>query len=239
MSAANRYCNAERELDTLCVFSHFDQEVDSNELVATLTDSGTAAVGDEAGGVITLTPSDGSVADNDEAYISLPNEVFLFATGKPLSKRARVKFTEVAAGVANVAFGGMNAAVADSILDNGAGLKVSGSAIGVYKVDGEQVWRFVTANNSASTVTKSNKAATAGVWYDLELLAVDNGDGTLACTAKVDGESLRDSNNQVIRHSVSVGSATEMTMFAGIKLGAATNNDTLKVDFWLGKQKVF
>lgn len=239
MSVKNRYCSAERELDTLCVFNHFDQDVDANEVVATLTDTGTAAVGDEAGGVITLTPSDGSVADNDEAYISLPNEVFLFATGKPLYKRARLRFTEVAAGVANVAFGGMNAAVADSIVDNGAGLKVSGSTIGVYKVDGEQVWRFVTANNSASTVTKSNRAAVAATWYDVEIFAEDNGDGTLACSAKVDGQYLCDANNRVITHTVAAASATEMTMFAGIKLGAATNNDTLKVDFWLGKQKVF
>lgn len=50
---------------------------------------------------------------------------------------------------------------------------------------------------------------------------------------------LKDVNNQVIRHTVTIASATEMAMFAAVKLGAGTNNDALTLDLWLGKQKAF
>jgi hypothetical protein len=239
MTVANRYCQAERELDTLVVFSHFDADQLDAIAVDTITDTGTVLMGDAAGGQVVLTPSDGTVVDNDEAYLATPNEVFLFATGKPLYGRFRFKFSEVAAGVANVAVGFQNAVGANSIVDDGAGLKVSGSCLGIYKVDGEQVFRVVSANNSASTVTKTNKAAAAGTWYDAEIFGVDNGDGTWAVSFKIDGQYLRDANNVIITHSVTIASATEMQMFAGIKLGANTNNDTLTLDYWLGKQKVF
>jgi hypothetical protein len=240
MGTPNRHVVAEDELDTLVIFDHFaNDQVDTIGGVDTVTDSGTVAMGDAAGGQIVLTPSDGTVADNDEAYYATPNEVFLFATGKNLYGRCRFKFAEVAAGVANVAFGFMNAVGANAIIDDGAGLKVSGSTAGVYKVDGEQVFRVVTANNSASTVTKTNRAAVAATWYDVEIFGTDNGDGTWVFTFKVDGEYLRDANNAIIRHAVTIASATEMQMFLGVKLGAATNNDTLTADLWLGKQKVF
>lgn len=239
MGAANRYCEAERELDTLCVFSHFWAGALAPSAGATTTDAGTVATTSAAGGQVVLTPADGSVADNDEAYLATPNAVFLFAPGRPLYGRARLKFSEVTPGVANVCFGFQNAVGADSIVDNGGGLKVSGSTLAVYKIDGEQVFRVASANNGASTVTKTNKAATAGVWYDVELFAADNGDGTAAVSFKIDGQYLRDGNNQIVTHSVAVASATLMQLFAGVKLGAATNNDTLTLDFWLGKQKVF
>ena len=41
----------------------FLRDVDAADWVTTLTDSGTASVGDAVGGVIALVPSDGTVAD--------------------------------------------------------------------------------------------------------------------------------------------------------------------------------
>lgn len=239
MSVTNRFLACEAEYDTLSVFNHFDQDLDTAEVISTLTDTGTAAVGDEFGGVVTLTPSDGSVADNDEVYIQTANEVFLFGTGFPIYGRARFKWTETAAGIYNVAFGFMNAPIADSIIDNGGGVKVSGSTLAIYKVDGESVWRVASANNSVSTVTKSNLAAVGATYYEVEIFGADNGDGTMVVTFKVNGTYLKDANNIIIRHSVTMASSTEMAMFFGAKLGAATNNDTAKLDYWHGKQKAF
>lgn len=239
MSVTNRAVAVEGELDTLVVFDHFDKTQSDINAVDTITDTGTVLASDAAGGVMVLTPSDGTVADNDEAYLATPKEVFLFATGKPLYGRGRVKFAETTSGVYNVAFGFQNAVGANSILDDGAGLKVSGSTLAIYKVDGETVWRCVSANNSTSTVTKSNKTASANTWYDLEVFCTDNGDGTGAATYKVDGEYLKDVNNVIIRHSITFASSTEMQGFVGCKLGAGTNNDATSIDFWLFKQRVF
>lgn len=239
MTVANRHCQVESEIDTLLIVDHFWQDQSDINAVDTVTDSGTVAIGDAASGQVVLTPSDGSIADNDEAILATPNEVFLFASGKNLYGRTRLKYAETVSGTQNIGFGFMNAPATDPLGDNGAGAKVSGSTLAVYKVDGETVWRFATANNSASTITKSNKAAVGATWYDIEIFGVDNGDGTWVCTAKVDGELLKDVNNQVIRHTVTIASATEMAMFAAVKLGAGTNNDALTLDLWLGKQKAF
>ena len=241
MGSANRHCVAEDELDTICVFNHFDKDQADTDAVDTITDSGTVLMGDAAGGTVVLTPSDGTVADNDEAYLATPNEVFLMAAGKDVYGRARVKMAETTADKFNFAFGFQNAVGANSLIDDGGGPKVSGDTLAIYKKDGGGAFFYCAAYcNGTGTATKSSKAIVTGTWYDLEIFAKDNGNGTFTVTYKVDGEYLRDFTTGVaITHTVTVASATEMQMWLGAKLGAATNNDTLTADFWLGKQKVF
>lgn len=230
----NRFTSILNDIDTMVVFDHFTGDQSDINAVDTVTDSGTVLIGDNPGGIATLTPSDGTVADNDEAYLATPNELFKYAVNSAIYGRARLKFTEVTAGAANVAFGFQNAVGANSIIDDGAGLKVSGSTLGIYKVDGEQVWRVVSSCNGTSTVTLTNKAAAAATWYVLEIECRDWDQVSMQVSFKIDGEYLRDAQNNIIKHTVAIASATEMQMFAGIKLGAATNNDTLLLDYWYG-----
>lgn len=240
MPAVNRTCSVENEVDTLVVFDHFWQDQSDISAVDTVTDTGTVAMGDEAGGTVVLTPSDGTVADNDEAYLATPNEVFKLASGKNLYGRARVKAAETTADKVNLAFGFQNAVGANSLIDDGGGPKVSGDTLAIYKKDGGGAYWYCAAYcNGTGTATKSKTAFATATWYDLEIFAVDNGDSTFAVTYKIDGNYLRDfTTNVIITHSVTVTSATEMQMWLGVKLGAATNNDTLTCDYWLGKQKV-
>jgi hypothetical protein len=164
--------------------------------------------------------------------------VFLYGLNRDLYGCALVQFTEVVAGVVNVAFGFQNAVAADSILDNGAGLKTSGSTLAIYKVDGEQTWRAVSACAGVATVSRSNKAAVAATWYFLEINCEDWDGIQCLCSFKVDGEYLRDfTTGELIRHRVTIASATEMQMFLGVKLGGITNSDTLSADFWYGHQR--
>jgi len=234
MANLNRFTRPLWDLDTMFVFDHFTGDQSDISAVDTVTDSGTVLIGDDVGGIVTLTPSDGSVGDNDEAYLATPNELFKFGTNRAIYGRTRAKFTEVSAGVANVAFGFQNAVGANSIVDDGAGLKVSGSTVGIYKVDGETVWRVASSCNGTSTVTKTNKAATAALWYVLEIEVLDWDGTSMLVSFKVDGEVLKDTLGAPIQHTVAIASATEMQMFAGIKLGGATNNDTLLLDYWYG-----
>lgn len=242
MVAANRFVAVEAELDTLVVYDDFfNDQVDTIGGVDTVTDSGTVAMGDAAGGTVVLTPSDGTVADNDEAYYATPNEVFLIASGKPLYGRARIKVAETTADKVNVAFGFQNAVGADSLIDDGGGPKVSGDTLCIFKKDGGGAyWYCAGYCNGTGTTTKSKTAFVTATWYDLEIFCTDNGDGTAAVTYKIDGQYLKDfTTGVVISHSVTYASATEMKMWLGVKLGAATNNDTLTADFWFAKQKKF
>lgn len=237
MANINRFTSDLWDSDTFHVCNDFaDDQVDTIGGVDTVTDSGSVAMGDEANGVITLTPSDGTVANNDEAYYATPNEVFLFAANRELYFRARIQFTEVAAGVVNAAFGCANAVAANLLIDDGGGMRASGSLLAIYKIDGESVWRCTARNGSSVTVSTSTKAASAATWYDVAIIATDAGNGNHSVSYMVDGEYLRDSNNLVIRHTVPHASATEMQMFLAVKLGADTNNDVLKADWWYGAQ---
>ena len=231
MANLARYTRPLYDLDTVVVFDDFVNDQADTVFVDTITDSGTVLMGDDVNGVATLTPSDGSVVDNDETYLTHPNEIFRFGTNRCIYGRCKLRYTEVSANVANVAFFFMNAAVANSIIDDGAGLKVTGSTLGIYKVDGGTVWRCVSSCNGTSTVTASVMTAAAATDYVLEIECLDWDGTSMKVVFKVDGEYLKDSNGYVIRHTVAIASSTEMMVGVGIKLGASTNNDTLLVDY--------
>lgn len=235
MSNLARYTKTLEELDTFVVFDDFATETDTFRWTLTVTDSGTGTVSDAAGGIIALVCSDGSVGDNDEANLCSVNEYFLFAANKPIYGKARLQFTEANTDDANVAFGFCNAATANTLLDDGAGVKVSGSCAAIYKVDGGTVWKCVTSTNGVSTVSTSTKTAGGASYQVLEILIEDYSSTQMQATFKVDGQFLKDSNGLVIRHFVPIASATEMQVFAGAKNGS-TNLETLNVDYIYASQ---
>lgn len=221
------------QIDQFGVFSDFAEDQLDALFVDTITDTGTVLMGDAAGGVATLTPSDGTVADNDEAYLASANEVFLVAAGKPIYAAASLKFAEANTDDANIAFGLQNAVGANSIVDDGAGLKVSGSCIGIFKVDGGTVWKCVSSINGTSTVSTSTATAGGTAFQKLEIEVIDFTGTQMKVVFKLDGIPLKDSTTGLdIVHTIAVASATEMQLFAGVKNGGA-NLETLNVD-WMG-----
>ncbi len=232
----SRYTAPLRDLDTFYVFDDFDKDQSDLWAVDTITDSGTAAVGDATRGIMVLTPSDGTVADNDEVYLATPNELFIFATNRPLYARGRLQFTETASGVYNAAFGFASAVGANLIVDDGAGLRASGCIAAIEKRDGETTWRLSTRNGSTVTSTASATIAGGSSYQILEIFIHDWDGVSMQVSGKVDGNYLRDTNGNIIRHTVLIASATEMQLFAGAKLGAITNNDTLNLDYWYAAQ---
>lgn len=232
----NRFTAPLYDLDTFHVFSDFWEDQADTVFIDTVTDSGSVAVGDSVAGIAVLTPSDGTVGDNDEAYLATPNELFKFAAGKPIYGRCRLQFTEANTDDANVGFFFQNAVGGDSILDNGGGLKVSGSTLGIYKVDGGTVWRCVSSCNGTSTDTISTKTAGGSSYQVLEIICGDWDGVSMQVSFRVDGEYLKDSNGNLIRHTVAIANATEMQVGVGVKNGN-TNLETLNVDYLYAAQK--
>lgn len=237
MPNLGRFTRPLLDLDTYYWFD--DGIMDQTDALGidTITDSGTVAMGDTRKGIIVLTPSDGSVADNDEAYYASPNEVFLCAANKPIYGCCYLQFSEANTDDANVAFGFQNAVGANSIVDDGAGVKVSGSTLAIYKVDGGTVWKCASSCNGTSTVSTSTTTAGGTAYQKLEIFC-DDYDGTyMKVTFKVDGRYLVDSTTgAVITHTVAIASATEMQCWCGVKNGF-TNLETLHVDYIYGQQQ--
>ena len=209
-------------LDDFCV------EIVTGDLWTTvLTDTGTAAVGDAAGGIASLVPSDGTVADNDEAYLKTTNELFKFAADKPAIFEVRAQYTEANTDDANVAFGFMDAVAANAILDNGAGPAASYSGAVFFKVDGGTTWNCETSIAGAQTTTALTAAqggTAGGASYKTFRITFDPYSSTAAkVNFFIDGVLMAS-------HDFTYTSATEMCAFAGVKNGG-TNLETLNVDY--------
>jgi hypothetical protein len=111
-----------------------------------------------------------------------------------------------------------------------------------YKTDNSTVWKCVSAVNGTATHSTSTKSSTkstsvGGGWQELEIEATPTDSLSYTVVFSVDGEKLRDSTGAVIRHNLPFASATEMQVFVGAKLGAATNNDVLNVDYVYAAQR--
>jgi len=212
----------------------FLRDVDSADWVTTLTDTGTASVGDAAGGILAIVPSDGTVADNDEAYVESANEVFKFAADKPLLFEARVQFTEANTDDANILVGLMDAVAANSLQDNGAGPPSSYSGAVFFKIDGGTVWQTETSLSTTQTTNEltstnvnnlSKKSQTAGgsAYQVLRIEFMPYSSTNAYVTFFVDGVA-------VAQHDYIFTSATEMQIALGVKNGGA-NLETLNVDY--------
>lgn len=198
---------------------------------STLTDSGTATVGDIAGGVAVLSPSDGTVADNDEAYIST-KEVYKIAAGKPIEFAGLLNFTQAATNAANVYAGLMDAVAANAIQDNGAGPKASFSGAGFFAKDGSTLWNVIYSDGSTQTIAELsatnslNKQANVAASAANQLLEIDIVPKTSALVDvifKINGSTVYKMLDRTYAN------ATETSVVFGVKNGTAAQQ-ALNVD---------
>lgn len=201
----------------------------------TATDSGTATVGDAAGGIMTLAPSDGTVADNDEIYLFRKAETFLFAADKPLNFRSRLKFVEANTDDANVLVGLIDAPAANTLLDTGGGPKASYSGAVFFKVDGGTVWNFETSLAGAQTTTTLENTAGGSAYHELEIEFRPIDSTVAELIPFIDGVQCRDSNGNPVKHRYTFTNATEMVACIGVKNGD-TNNEAVLVDYVQARQ---
>lgn len=206
-------------------FFHY---VTGDEFSTVATDSGTAADTDAAGGVLSITPSDGTVTNNDEVYVKSTQELFLFANGKPLVFQARVKWTEGNTDDANVLVGLMSAIAANSLLDDGGGPAASYSGAVFFKVDGETTWRAeasIAGTQTTIALTNIPAAPGAGNFQTLEIYFIPTSSTVATLLFYIDNVLVGSTA------AFTYTSATEMNAGVGLKNGADTTVETLLIDF--------
>ena len=218
-------------------FTHF---VTTDLWTSVLTDSGTAAVGDGAGGILVLTASDGTVADNDETYVSNTTELFKVVANKPIIVEALIQFTQANTDDANIVFGLMDAVAADHLLDDGAGPAASYSGAVFFSVDGDTTWRV---ENSVSTTQKTTEldadgsldgvAKTSGTAADYQTLRIElrpHSSTLMDVLFWIDGILVAKHKDQTYTNF------TDAEVVFGVKNGGA-NNQTLNVDYVFAYQR--
>lgn len=120
---------------------------------STLTDSGAVAVLTTGGGGISITPSDGTVTNNDEAYVGMTSKSILFANLKPVWGDWLIQYTEGNTDDANVIVGFSSSSAANALLDDGGGPPASYTGLVFFKVDGDTLWQ-VEASVGGTQTTK-------------------------------------------------------------------------------------
>lgn len=199
------------------------------------TDSGTVAVGDGANGILVITPSDGSVADNDESYFKGANETFLMAANRTINFTCRAQYAEANTDDANIIIGLLNAVAANHLIDDGGGPVASFSGFCFYKVDGATVWSVRSSLGTTKTTTVTNITAGGSAYHLFEIVFTALTSTTGEVSFLYDGAVVRDANNLPVKHSITYTSATEMQVCLGVKNGGA-NLETLNVDYYAAWQ---
>jgi len=221
---------------TFGVFHDFDHYVTADEFTTVASDTGAVTVSDAVGGVVTLDPSDGTVADNDETYLKGTKELFLFANDKPLVFEARVKFVEANTDDANILVGLMDAVAANSLADDGAGPPASYSGLNFHKVDGGTKWLVESSVGSAQTTSTTDAVAGGSAWQTLRIEFQPVTSTEAEVSFFVDGAQAQDSTGKEIKHRLTFTGATEMQTALGVKNGGG-NRETLNVDYLACFQK--
>jgi hypothetical protein len=216
-------------VDTVQISDDFFWYVTAHQWTSLAADvTPTLTVGDAVNGVLALFTD---TTDNNEVAVRSTAELFKFGTNRSIYARGKLQYAENDTNKANVLFGFYSALAADTLANNGAGPRASGSALAVYKVDGETVWRCLSMCNGVQVITASTATAGGAAYQTLEIVCNDFDGVTMRATFKLDGEYLKDSNGAVIRHTVPIASATDMNFGVYAKTGGGAGGETVLVDY--------
>lgn len=226
---------ASYDRDWFGFFDDFDWAVTAHRWTTLVADTTpTVAVGDAAGGVVTLFTD---TTDNNEVAIKTTAELFLFAAGKPLFCEGLIKYSENDTNKANVFFGFSDAIGANQLLDNGAGPKTTMSGMGIFKVDGGTAWKTVSSKSTTQTINTSTKTAGGTAYQRLRIEGRPVDATTYEITYYVDGVPLRDSRGVQIKDNLTLTSATEMQVGLYAKTGGGAGGETVLCDYIAAYQK--
>lgn len=217
------------------VSDNFTHYVTADAWSTVASDSGTVAGNaTTVGGGITISPSDGSVGDNDETYVKTTGRLFKFADDKPGGCYLEGVFTDVGTNNGNWIIGFMEALAANYLQDNGAGPPADYDGAVFFKVDGGTNWCVET---SIGTTQKTHTTDITATSASKQRFAINfNQKGTnlevtfwhaLGETAPL--KQCKDTDGNTIKHNITVASNAVMNFGFGAKNGS-TDHATIIVN---------
>ncbi len=237
--------------DTFKIFDDFNHFVTTDVWTSVLSDSGSVAVSDGAGGIAKINPSsDGgnSQADDDQSYISTTTEVFKFATDKPLLFATRVRPYANTIGTIGLIIGLKDSVAADSLQDDSSGPAASYSGALFFKTDSDTVWSCESSIAGTQTTVETEHTVGNNAWDILviQVLPISSTQSEVhffSADYQSDGSyslnevGLKTSGKQFVAHTITHSSATEMDICLGVKAGTVNNSQYLDVDWVYCAQK--
>lgn len=216
---------------TLAWEDNFLWYVLAHQWTPTLTDTGTVTALTTHGGGVAITPSDGTVADNDEAYLAWSTKNIVPTNLKPIVFQAIIQYTEGNVDDANVVVGLMSTSAANALLDDGGGPPASYSGMVFFKTDGDTVWQVETSVGGTQTTTRLSAVNSLDK-------VVKTAGGSAKQTLRIEflpyTSTLADvlfyiDGVLVAKQAWTYTSVVAMSPVFGLKNGAATTVETLNV----------
>jgi hypothetical protein len=203
------------------------------------TETTVAVDADGVGGVLQITTP---ATNNHEGYW-YSNEIFKIANNKPIRAIARISYTEAATSAANVFFGLVDAPVANTLVDDGAGMKSSWDGAVIYKVDGGTLWKVKSSRATTATDETTNVAAGGTFSFMIDIVPISSTEAQVIYYIDATGGNNfkqcyangSHPNTPAIKQTITYASTTEIAVAVGLKAGSATA-EVLNVDFIYAKQ---
>lgn len=202
---------------------------------AYLPNSGNVKVADGQAGILTLTPSDanGTPAQSDEAYFYNSVQTFQPSAGYPLYLEALIQYTEANVNQAGIFFGLASGVYGGGLISSAAaGIRSSGTVVGLYKTAGSTVWSVISQNGINVVVNTSTCPAGLTAYQKLNVEILDVIAGNATVVFRVDGQLLRDTNNPTlpIKQNLVLTNDLICSLVAGVKNGSSSM-ETLNIDY--------
>ena len=220
------------------VFSDFEEFVSGDKFSDLSADSGAAVTNrDQAGGIVRLS----SIAiDENEVQLYSTKELFKFAENKPITAVCRLAFAEGNTNAINVGFGLIDAPIADTLVNAGAGPKSSYSGAVFFKTDGSLNWNVEASITTAQTTAELNAINSLDkIAHPGALGATTFQELRIECNPYSSTKQKIDyfiDNVHVYSIDHTYTNGTEMTVWVGLKLGSATI-ENVDVDYLGAWQK--
>lgn len=211
----------------------------AEDFTTTASDSGSIATNATGlTGTITISPSDGTVGDNDETYLESTVRAFKFADDKNLLFYLEGVFTDVGTNNGNWILGFVEDVGANTLQDNGAGPPADYDGANFHKVDGGTNWLVeVSIGTTQSTKTTDITATSTSKQRFLikcRMLTSTRMEASfwhaIGSTAPL--KQCKDTDGNVIKLTATVSSNAAMNAVVGAKNGS-TDHATIDVDFIL------
>ena len=186
---------------------------------STLTNIGTSAITTGLGGWLAINASDGSVADNDEAYVYGTSAAFQIQAGKDLWYECELMFTETNTDDNNIIAGLSSIGTADFLLDNGGGPAANFDGLCFYKLDGGTTYNAAASQAANQTLLTALATRVAGTPVRLGIRTYSNNLATFFLNGA-----------QITSTGTYLPTAAMRPVF-GAKNGDITNVETLSVNW--------
>jgi hypothetical protein len=219
-----------KELDTVHIEDDFTEAVVTGDRWTTLVADTTPTVTtpDAVNGLARLFTD---TTNENEVAIRSTIELFKIGTNREIYGRFKIQYSENDTNKANVFVGFGSAIGANFLVDAGAGPRVTGDILGIFKVDGGTVWKCISQLQGTATTTTSASTAGGSAAQVLEVIAKDWDGVSMQVLFKLDGQYMKDTNGNVIRHTIAMTSATEMNVGVYVKTGGGAGGETLDCDY--------